>query len=100
MQSPSRRKNHRQKILGLHSENEGTQKVEEETLSERNAVGKMQQKAQYAIYRAITPWKTKRSATPSLKRHAAWEYTETAAHHKCSPLSLRPLATWPNERKK
>ena len=50
----------------------------------------MQQKAQYAIYRATAPRKTKRTATPSLKRHAAWEYTETATHHKYYLLSFRP----------
>ena len=43
----------------------------------------MQQKAQYAIYRGTAPRKAKRTATPSLKRHAAWEYPESAAHHKC-----------------
>ena len=80
--------------------NTGTQKVEEETLSGKNAVEKVQQKAQYAIYRGTAPRKTKRTATPSLKRHAAWEYTETTAHHKCPSLSSPPLATWPNERTK
>ena len=43
----------------------------------------MQQKAQYAIYRETAPRKTKRTVAPSLKRHAAWEYPESAAHHKC-----------------
>ena len=43
----------------------------------------MQQKAQYAIYKGTAPRKTKRPTTPSLKRHAAWEYLESATHHKC-----------------
>ena len=43
----------------------------------------MQQSAQYAIYRGTAPRKTKRTAAPSLKRHAASEYPESAAHHKC-----------------
>ena len=67
-----------------------TQKEEEATLIGKNVVGKVQQKPQYAIYRGTAPRYTKRSATLSLKRHAAWEYTETTAHHKCLSLSLRP----------
>ena len=43
----------------------------------------MQQKAQYAIYRGTAPRKAKRPTTPSLKRHAAWEYPDSVAHHKC-----------------
>ena len=48
----------------------------------KNAVGKKQQWAQYAIYKGTAPRKAKRPTTPSLKRHAAWEYPESAAHHK------------------
>ena len=50
----------------------------------------MQQKAQYAISRTTAPQNTKCSATPSLKQHATWEYTETTTHHKCFSLSLCP----------
>ena len=67
---------------------------------QNNAVGKKQQWEQYAIYRGTAPRYTKRSATLSLKRHIAWEYTETTTHHKCLSLSAPPLATWPNKRKK
>ena len=69
--------------------------MEEEAKTLRKiAVGKMQQKAQSAIYRGTAPRKAKRPATPSSKRHAAWEYPESAAHHKClfwlpHPHSLR-----------
>ena len=50
--------------------------------SQANAVGKKQQCAQNAIYRETSPRKAKRPTTPSLKRHVAWEYPESAAHHK------------------
>ena len=69
---------------------ERTQKEEEAALTGKNAVGKIQQKAQYAIYRETAPRYTKRSAMLSLKRHAAWEYTETTTQHQCFSLSLHP----------
>ena len=65
----------------------------------KNAIGKRQQSAQYAIYRETTPRYTKRSALLSLKRHAAWEYRETTTHHKCLSLSSPSFTMWPNERK-
>ena len=90
-QSSARCKNHRQETLGLHSEKQKRkQKEREAALTGKNAVGKVQQKPQYAIYRGTAPRYTKRSATLSLKRHTAWEYTETTTHHKCLSLSLRP----------
>ena len=65
---------HRQKnsrvFFTQKSKGERTRKKKQK-LSEKNAVGKMQQEAQNAIYRGTTPRKTKRTATPSLKRHAA-----------------------------
>ena len=81
----SRHENHRQeKTLGfsLRKAKESAQ-GRRSRYSQKNAVGKIQQKAQNAIYRGTAPRKTKRTATPSLKRHAAWEYPESAAHHKC-----------------
>ena len=51
----------------------------------------MQQKAQSAIYRGTAPRKAKRPTTPSLKRHAAWECPESAAHHKCLFGSRTPI---------
>ena len=70
---------------------EGTHKVEEESNLRKNAVGKKQQWAQYFIYRGTTPRKAKRPTTPSLKRHAAWECPESAAHHKCLFGSRTPI---------
>ena len=70
----SRHKNHRQeKTLGFFTQKikgERTRKKKQITFR-KNAVGKKQQKAQYAIYRGTAPRKAKRQTTPSLKRHAA-----------------------------
>lgn len=68
----SKCKNHRQKNsrASLRKTKQNTEGRRNSTLR-KNAVGKMQQSAQYAIYRGTAPRYTKRSATLSLKRHAA-----------------------------
>ena len=76
--------NHRQKgsRVSLRKSRRKHRRKKKQKFSEKNAVGKMQQKAQSAIYRGTAPRKAKRPATPSLKRHAAWEYPKSTAHHK------------------
>ena len=75
--------NHRQEILEFHSKEAKVRtRLKKKVISEKRS-RKKQQWAQYAIYRETSPRKAKRPTTPSLKRHAAWEYPESAAHYKC-----------------
>ena len=58
------------------------QKQEEERLSRECSRKKCKKKQQCAIYRGTGPRKAKRPNKLSLKRHAAWEYLESAARRK------------------
>ena len=81
---------------------EDMQKAEEKALSVENAEEKNARvkDSVYYLKRETAPQYSNRLAAPLLKRHAAWEIPETAAHHKCSCFSSPPRTTWPNECKK
>ena len=70
----------------------GRNKSKKKKSSQENAVEKIKKKVQYAIYRGTGPRKAKRPNKLSLKRHAAWKFPESAAHHKCLLWLPHPLS--------
>ena len=69
--------------VSLLREAKNTTKARRRKALKENAVGKKcKKKQQCAIYRGTGPRKAKRPNKLSLKRHAAWEYPESAARHK------------------
>ena len=81
IKSPATNKRGRSKFFLRKAKDAGKSKKKEG--SQENAVEKIQKEVQCPIYSRTAPRKAKPTAMLSLKRHIAWGYTRSAAHHKC-----------------